>query len=733
LQEYLQMRHEAISNDGLTTGSGDYDINGTWDTTRSTDWQKKLIGGTAPYSNLSATFSGGNVSTQYLVGGTYHREMTVFPGDFADQKGSVHFNINSSSNNQKFKLQLSGDYMIDDNQLPNNDLTHVAVTLAPDAPPLYNGNELNWAPNATGSSTWYNPLAFLSNTYSNKTNNLICNALISYQIIPGLDIKANFGYTNLQVNENQLEPTLTLPPEDRSFFSGQGFYANNNINTWIFEPQASYKKSIGNGNLEALIGSTANEINSNGLQLSGQGYNSNQVLADISSASTVRVVSTVNSVYKYDALFGRISYDWQDKYIIDLTTRRDGSSRFGTQNQFHDFGAIGVGWIFSQERFIKDNLSFLSFGKFRASYGTTGNDQIGNYTFLSLYSPVVPGVAYQGATGLTPNGLNNPYLEWELTKKSELGIDLGFLKDRILFNTSYYRNRSSNELLQYGLPIITGFQGVTQNFPATIQNSGLEFTLSTINIKNRNFSWSTHINLSHNQNKLSAFPNLATSTYADGPLAIGRPLTAFPVFHYLGVNPATGMYQFSDGKGGATPTPDTASNYLETNVSLVNTAPTFYGGFENRFTFKGFELDILFQFAKKIGLNYFFGSFLPGLFDGGQANQPIYLVNRWQKPGDIASHQRYSSGYGLQEEWSDATLSDAAYSDASYIRLKNLSLSWQLPVNWQKGAHIQNASLYIHGQNLLTITRYKGLDPETQSSGSLPPLRIVTFGLQVGL
>lgn len=733
LEEYLQMRHEAINNDGLATGPGDYDINGTWDTTRSTDWQKTLIGGQAEYSNLSATISGGNTTSQYLVGGTFHRQTTVYPGDFADQKGSVHFNINSISNNQKFKFQLSGNYMIDDNHLPNTDLTSDAITLAPDAPSVYTYGSLNWAPNTTGAGTWLNPVAQNYNTYQSKTYNLISNALLSYQIAHGLNVKINFGHTNLQVNEDQLNPLLSIAPENRATTQRIAQYANNNINSWIVEPQVAYNRSIGKGIVEALIGSTANQINSNGVKFRGIGYNSDQVLADIYSASTVQVQPTVNSVYNYDAVFGRVNYNWQDKYIVDLTARRDGSSRFGPQNQFHDFGAVGLSWIFSQESFIKNNLSFVSFGKLRASYGTTGNDQIGNYTFLSLYSPVVPGIPYQGATGLAPIGLTNPYLEWELTKKSEVGIDLGFLHDRILFNLSYYENRSSNQLLEYSLPWLTGFQGITENFPATIQNSGFEVTFSTINVKTRDFTWSTHINLSHNQNKLAAFPNLATSTYAGGALVVGRPLTDIPVFHYLGVNPITGVYQFSDGKKGTTPTPDTAANFLETRVGLVNTAPVLFGGLENSFQYKGFELDILFQFAKKIAPNYFFGTFLPGLFDGGQANQPAYVLNRWQKSGDIASHQRYSSGYGLAEEWLDAIQSDASYSDASYIRLKNLSLSWQLPHNWKKGAHIQNASLFIHGQNLLTITRYKGLDPETQSSTSLPPLRILTFGLQVGL
>jgi TonB-linked SusC/RagA family outer membrane protein len=731
-QQYLQMRHEAISNDGLTTQPTDYDINGTWDTTRYTDWQKEFIGGTSQYTNVNATVSGGSVNTQYLIGGTYHRETTVFPGDFADQKGSLHFNINSVSPNQKFRIQLSGNYLVDNNQLPSTDLTKQAILFAPDAPPLYNADgSLNWAPNASGISTFYtNPLSYLYNKYQTITNNLVGNALISYQILPGLEIRSSFGYTNMQTNESSIFPLVDIAPELRSTSERFSVYANNNINSWIIEPQVSYKQVIGLGRIEVLAGTTIDQSKANGQQLSGSGYNSDLVLGDIHSAAIVSARSSTHSVYKYNAVFGRINYNWQDKYIIDLTARRDGSSRFGSANQFHNFGAVGASWIFSQEKFIKSNLSFISFGKFRASYGTTGNDQIGDYQFLSLYSPTSVGVAYQGAVGLQPNGLTNPYLQWEETKKLEFGMDIGVLKDRILFNVSYYHNRSSNQLLPYALPNITGFGGITRNFPATVQNTGWEFTLNTTNVKTRDFNWSTHINLSIPQNKLVAFPNLATSPYAS-IFVIGQPLSLVKEFHLLGVDPATGIFQFGAAHGNITTLPDTAANNAYA-TALINTSPMFYGGFQNTFQYKGFELDVLFQFVKQKIPNYFFGSY-PGNFDEGSGNQPVSVLNHWQKPGDIAANQRYNSDFSLGETFSDAAGSDAAWKSVYYIRLKNLSLSWQIPDIWQRKVHLQNSRLFILAQNLLTITDYLGLDPETTSTQTLPPLRVLTLGVQVGL
>lgn len=724
--QYLEMRHEAIANDGLTTQPTDYDINGFWDTTRYTDWQKTLIGNTAQYLNLHATVSGGTASSQYLVGGTYHRETSVFPGDFADQKGSLHFNLNSVSANQKFRLQLSGNYLFDDNRLPNNDITQIAIVLAPDAPPLYKPDgSANWAPDSSGTSTFNpNPIASLYNKFRNKTNNLVSNMLLSYQVLPGLEIRSSFGYTNMQSNETATQPLISTPPELQPVTQRGAQYGTSNINSWIIEPQASYKKTMGEGKMDVLIGASIQQDNSSSQQLSGTGYNSDQVLEDIHSAASVSVLSNLASSYKYNALFSRLDYDWGGKYLIDLTARRDGSSRFGSANRFHDFGAAGIGWIFSQENFIKEPASWLSFGKLRASFGTTGNDQIGNYGFLDLYSPINAGVAYQGATGLLPNNLPNPYLQWEETRKWQVGTELGLLKDRVLVNATYFQNRSSNQLLNYALPIVTGFSDITKNLPATVQNTGWELTLNTINIKARDFSWTSHVNLTIPRNRLISFPGLSTSSYSYN-YVIGQPITAQRVYHYMGVDPATGVYQFADSSGKPTPNPP----YGLSNTVLVNTAPEWYGGFQNNFRYKGFELDFLFQYTRQRGQGYSFG-YAPGSF---LLNQPVQVLNRWQKPGDIASHQQFNSDYSLYTQYNDATYSDAAYSDASFLRLKNLSISWHFPEDWIKKARIQNARIYLQGQNLFTVTHYIGLDPETRNTNTLPTLRVITAGIQVGL
>jgi hypothetical protein len=495
------------------------------------------------------------------------------------------------------------------------------------------------------------------------------------------------------------------------------------MNSWIVEPQITFNRKIKRNKFDVLIGTTFQQNNNNSLRQSGTGYTNDLVLEDIHSASTVKVESALNSQYKYSAIFGRLNYNLEDKYIVNLTARRDGSSRFGSENQFHNFGAIGLAWIFSEETFLKDNFPFMSFGKLRGSYGTTGNDQIDDYQFLNLYNPTSSTVPYQGAKGLLPNGLPNPYLAWEETKKLQLGLDIGVLNDRVLLNLNYYRNRSSNLLVGNSLPIVTGFGSVIENLPATVQNTGWELMLQATIFKHKNFGWSSNISLTIPRNKLVSFPDIENSSSANF-LVIGQPISIRKVFHFADVDSETGVFRFFDSHGNPTSTPD---NIKDAYVIIKN-FPSYYGGWQNTLIYKKFQLDIFVQFVTQNGPNKFFGS-----NPGTRSNNPISILDRWQRKGDIASHQRFSQDNSISDQYFKAVGSDAAYSNASFAKLKNVSASWTLPESLMNRLKVKSTRLFIHAQNLLTITKYVGLDPETLSSSVLPPLRTITVGLQMTL
>jgi TonB-linked SusC/RagA family outer membrane protein len=742
-RQYLDMRYEAYRNEGtslssLTTGTRTYDLK-LWDTTRSTNWQDVLIGGTAQYTNANATVSGGTSNVQYVLGTTYSRETTVFPGSFADQKASVHFALNNVSTDERFRLQFTGNYMLDDNRLPGVDLTQSANQLEPVAPALYNADgTLNWAPAANGTSSWNNPLvSVLYRKYSNKTNNLISNLTLQYRLLKGLELKSSFGYSYLTTDEFYGTPMISIRPESRANATRSANYGNRTSRSWIIEPQLSYNVQIGSGVLDALTGVSIQQSSNKSGSLNGSGYASDQVLEEMKAAATVSVGNSFISQYKYNAAFARLNYNYNSRYIINANARRDGSSRFGANNRFHNFGSIGAAWIFSEESFISQSLPLISFGKFRASYGTSGSDQIQDYQYLSQYGFVNGSFSgtdfpYQNMVGLVPGNLPNPNLQWEETKKLQAGIDLGFFNNRLSLGVTYARNRSSNQLLAYSLPTYTGNSFITTNFPATVQNTSWEFSLSSINIKGKAVSWTTDFNLTIPRNKLVSFPMIEQSTYF-GTLEIGQPLYPSRLFPFAGVNPATGLYQVYDNNGVITTTP----NFATDRRILVSTLPIFYGGLTNRITYKGFELDIFLQFVKQIGPNNFFNNGSgnqPGYFTAGGSNQPVSVLGRWQKAGDVANIQRFSPVSGtVRDQLVFAQQSNEMITDASFVRVKNLSLAWTLPGKWQKKTGLQNAQIYAHAQNLLTFTKFKGADPEVRGFASLPPLRVITVGIKLGL
>ncbi|MFW0739956.1 SusC/RagA family TonB-linked outer membrane protein [Flavobacterium sp. T12S277] len=713
-QQYLQMRREAFINDGIPYGPTDYDVNGTWDQNRYTDWQKVLIGGTSEINDVQASVSGGSSGTQFLINGNFHKETTVFPGNYNYRKGNLHANLNHESENKKFHINFSMGYTAQENNQPGIDITQQVILLPPNAPALYdeNGN-LNWE-----NSTWNNPMSNLEGKYTSRSNDLFANSLLSYNILPNLIAKASFGFTDTRFDDSRTQPSSMYDPAYGLGSEYSSIYVNNTTRkSWIMEPQISWSKKFGKGKTEILIGSTFQQQTANQLVQEADGFSSNGLIYSLSSAFHVFDLVDSESIYKYQAFFGRANFSWNERYILNLTGRRDGSSRFGPGRQFATFGAIGSAWLFSNETFVKENLGFLSFGKLRVSYGTTGNDQIGDYQFLDTYGS--SGNNYGGINGLEPTRLFNPNFGWETNKKLELALETGFLKDRIFLTVGWYSNCSSNQLVGIPLPATTGFNSIQANLDATVQNRGIELILRTVNFQKESFNWTSSFNLTIARNKLLSFPDLKGSTY-ENQYVIGQPLNIKKLYHYTGIDPTTGIYQFEDFNA------DGLITSPQDKQAIRDLNPKYFGGFQNTITYKNWQLDFLFQFVNQLNYN---GSYSTGL-PGAMANQPVQVMNHWQNPGDTATYQQYTTG--VNSEAMDAFYkfyaSDAMITDASYIRLKNLSLSYTIPEQWLKGVKCR---LIFQGQNLFTITSYKGADPESRFTTSLPPLKVFTTGLQL--
>jgi len=719
--QYLEMRREAIKNDGLGPLSSanplDFPDLLIWDTTRYTDWQKVLLSNSNHFTNAQINYSGGNANTQFLVGGGYSRQDAIFPGTYLDQKASIHLSLTTASSNQKFHSQVSIMYISDNSNMPSQDLTQY-ITLEPDAPPLYDATgNLNWE-RYGGTRTWNNPLAYTKKQAKAISELSSGNLQLRYNLFSGVDISCNAGYSEQRMDQTNLNPSTAVAPPLNTIpaFRSSSFSLTKN-RSWILEPQLNYAKQISRGNLELLIGTTFQEDSRDSRAETGSGYSNDALLTNIMAATTKNIAGYSNSLYRYNALFGRIGYSWDSKYVLNFTARRDGSSRFGPNRQFGNFGAAGLAWIFSNENWIHDHFSFLSFGKLRGSFGVTGNDQIGDYQYLSTYSS--NGLVYQNISGLFPTVIANPYFQWERVKKLEGGIEIGILRDAVFFSVSYYRNRTDDQLVGYPLPRITGFGSVQANFPALIQNTGWEFTAHIKNINQKNFTWTTDFNLSIPRNKLVNYPGIEKSPYAY-TYVVGQPLSIQFLLHHTGVDPQTGFYQVASKTGDGTNASTAQDLYPVQTVTQ-----SYFGGIENSFHYKRIQLDFLIQFVKQVGYNYLQSFAVPGT----QQNQPVEVMGRWQKPGDNVSIQQFTT-YDPHNTYFNYQYSDAAFSDASFVRLKNVVLSYTLGESFRKKVHLENARIYMQCQNLLTITSYKGLDPETQGL-SLPPLRTITAGIQL--
>ncbi len=727
-KEYLTMRHEAKQNDNTPIGNTDYDLNGTWDSTRYTDWQKSLIGNKASYTDVQMALSGGSENTQYIIAGNLHKEKTVLPTDLSDTKSSIRFNFDTRSKDQKFKMSISSSYLNDNSKLPITDLTESAMTLSPLFPQLLTSNgELNWEPDSNGNSTISNPLSSLYAYYSNQTSNLIGNSILSYNITNNISVKANVGYNRLRTDEISTSPARVFAPEVRRFAQRGSVLGFNDIKSWIIEPQIAFSKKFTLVDLNMIVGSSFQRSDNSRKVIIASGFSNDEVLENLSAATNLRSGNTIISQYKYAAGFFSINLNRDEKYILNLTGRRDGSSRFGADNRYHSFGAAAFSWLFTNEDFIKNRFTFLSFGKIKVSYGSTGNDQIGDYNYLSLYQNNNTDIPYRGGGALTINRLNNPGLQWEETRKLSAGLDLAFIDERIVVNTNIYRNRSSNMLVPGSTPATAGpINSLTENIPALIQNKGIELLISSDNYRNKNVSWNTSLNLTINRNKVVSFGNLENSTYANS-IAIGQPVNYIKTYRAAGVNPETGKYQFLDKEGKITESPD--SDPLNFN-HIIDPTQKVYGGLTNTITFRGFELSFLIQFVKQMGKNTP-STNPPGY---GLDNQTKFVLNRWQKIDDVKPVQKYfTSDFSYYFPYIYRFQSDAYWEDASYIRLKNISISYNLPKHILSRANISGLKIYALAQNILTITSYDGLDPESLSNFSLPPLRVVTLGIQLTL
>jgi TonB-linked SusC/RagA family outer membrane protein len=701
-QEYIRMREKAFENDGFEDlPFFAYDINGTWDRERYTDWQEYFLGNTAINQSVRFQVEGGNEHTNFHVGGSHMKESTIFPNDYHYKRYSANFGLNHQSSNKKFQLNFSGSFGKDSNLLPGSELWQSSIYLPPNAPELFEEDgSLNWENN-----TWDNPLAALNSEYKNKSSSLVLNSSLGYEVVKGLKFRVNMGFTQAVLEEIRTNPHTVFNPSWGLTTANSGLYKNEGKReSWILEPQLEWNSTLGSGNLSLMVGGSLQDSRSESLAAIGSGFTSNYFIENLSAAKTITYLNDLAIHYRYLGMFARVNYTLNKKYILNVTGRRDGSSRFGTANRFANFGAIGAAWLFSKENYF-ENLDWLSFGKLRGSIGITGNDQIGDYQYLSTYT--IGDGQYNGNLGISPSNLFNPDFSWEESRKAEAALEMSFLKNNLSFELAYYHHLSKRQLTQIPLPSTTGFAGYMGNMDAEVLNTGWELALNVVLLNEKKWKWNASFLMSVPRNELKSFQNLEESPYAH-KLVIGLPITINRLYHFTGLNAETGLFEFEDyNQDGVITEEDRKFNQ--------DFSPKFHGSLRQNLSYQNFSLDFMFQFMKKQAFNSIRNSHVPGLMYNQSSE---FLI-----PGEMQDYTMGNNAEALSR-YSFYKQSDAAVSDASFIRLKSLNLSYKLPSSL---IGIGDCILSLHGSNLFTLSKYKGFDPE-QTLDFTPLLRRISLG-----
>ncbi|MFN5334182.1 MAG: SusC/RagA family TonB-linked outer membrane protein, partial [Bacteroidota bacterium] len=695
--------------------------------TGTTDWDKNFDQNWADEAfqtgyirqyNLSLT--GGDDRTKFLMSGSFNDQKGIIVGNRLT-RGTGRLNVDHTINNifkvgANLSLNQTVNYRVASDNAFSNPLQLNAL------PPLQPKRNPDGSLNS--ATLYYNNLLELegNNRNTNKTYRTISSFFAEAQILPNLTFRTQNGIDFNYLTESQFlgRNTLDGAPE--------GYSYENQVTSTVFTTTntLNWNNTYGVHQIDALGGIDYQRGSTAGASVEGRAFPSDK-FTKIANAAIISGGSSSETQYRFISYFSRANYKLMDKYLFTASLRMDGSSRFGKDNKYGIFPSASVGWVVSEENFLKNN-KVVNFLKLRSSYGKTGNAEIGNFSSLSLYSSG----PYANIAGILASQIGVTDLTWENTYQFDVGLDFAILDNRITGELDYFSKNTKDLLLNVPLPAINGFTSVTKNI-GDMTNKGWELVLN-FNIIRKPFNWTSSFNISTYKNEVTRLVSpVPPGQRTLGRLAEGAPFGQFFGPKYLGVDPDNGdaLYLGADGK----PTNDYGAA-LQTVVGDPN--PDFYGGWNNRFSYKGFDLDIQCQFVKGgdiYNIAGFFQSVNGDYFD----NQTVDQMNYWRNPGDVTDIPQprlyEGNGAGKSSRW---------VQDGSYFRIKSVNLGYNIPRKYLQKFKIDNARIYVAGQNLLTITKYKGYDPEVNTTyvGNInlghdfytpPQARTITFGINLGL
>lgn len=772
--EYAQAAIDAAQNGWIQTG-GDPNAPNTIDARGSykytwpvalenpsalpnTDFQD-VIYRTAPVSRVNLNITGGSEKSTYLLSGGYQKQQGI--ALFSDYE---KYSVTVKNTTKLYKwLEVGGATTLnyDEETEPFNRMFEWAVQY-PSIYPVYSSNGYLGAPNNEAGFAPYNAILFRpqnghplyrqNDDIRTKRFNALGNLYGQVKLAPGLSFKSAFNYfVNRNDNSNYQSVDHDLGPA----YYTQGIMTVNQtrILNYTFQNLLTYDKSWGNHSLNALLGT---EYNYNDLFYTTQerrGYD-NDLLKALSAGKTVFEAKDNIAKTTLISYFARVNYDYDGKYLLSASLRRDGSSRFATNNKWGYFPAISAGWVVSKEDFFND-ISSISHLKLRASYGLTGNDRFADYKWIGGIAQGRVAFGNNLNTSYYPSSITNPDLRWERTKQLNLGLDLGLINNRVNLEVDVYRSTSDGLLLDVPVPIVSGFSSVFKNI-GKLENKGIEIALNTQNLTGA-FRWSSQINFSINRNKVLALgennaPMLFTSAVFSGMQKIN--VVGEPIFNYYGLQ-YLGVYRNQAAIDAdpaaypkATPGDGRYADFDKNNIIdaddrtiIGNPIPDFVWGFTNNFSYKGFDLSFLFQGVQG-GLLMDENVHRSLIYHEGR-NYLTELNNRWRsedEPGD-----GYHYKIKVDTDGFEKTPSSFWLSDATYFRLKSFTLGYNLPEPVLSKVRLNSARIYLNAINLFTYKKSPVVDPEAFSgsaddatrrgvnSNSYPAAKVISLGINIGL
>ncbi len=762
-QEFINARIEAVANatvnpnlatirSGVLTALGfkadlsDSDIAAL----PNYDWQGAVYRpGVA--DNYDLAMKGGNENTNFYVSGSYTRQDAALINiDFKRYSG--RFSLNHKLND-KFRLETGLNLSSISQRGPYGDPSGTTAFSAPQySAPLilpfnriYEPDGINFYGLPGAGNTLVGDLnsnVVASSEYIKSKadiNQLVGNMTLFYTINKNLFIRGLAG-----TDYRNVKASFFGDPRLADYFNTRGTSSNSedvNTNT-TFNVTANYSKEIKNHTFGGFLGVEYRSEVQDNTNFSGAGFPS----PDFTTPNAAAEPSTIGGFgtgVKRAGAFANVRYSYAGKYLFNAILRYDGSSRFGINNQWGVFPSVSGKWNISEEDFLKNSKVVSDLG-LRVSYGVTGNDNIDNFASRRLYGL---GGVYQNNSGLRPTALGNPDLKWEKNQTINIGLDYGFFKGRVKGAIEVYERTSSDLLLNRNIPTTNGLANttavagvattafITENV-GEVQNRGLEFEINLTNISTKNFTWETNFNISFQTNKVNRLGAGDTVLAGDVSVRVGYPLFTNVSIPYAGVNPANGRPMWFDLNNNLT--------YLVRAADQRplghNQLPWSFGGLNNRFTFKGFECEFFFQYDLGRTL---LNSQEFRLADNGAVLRnglKYYWDNRWTTPGQITDVPKPANNRTeISGRISSYQQAGRFYQDGSYLRFKQVSLSYSLPTNILQRVKLQSLKVYFQAVNLKTWTKWTGFDPEFVSlntagnQGVIPLARNYTFGIQVGI